>query len=194
MNCHLFSLSLLLSWTSDYSQVWEGTVLKGIVFDLSVSDSIMPFECPNHIIHSWSWVALARAAVCHYLSSLIKLQREGRQNKPQNCLEEHTKEIPAIKWLRLEFDWEFRGLVLLLLKSVQWDHKLPSRGLEASVSGNGSMSVLSPDFDSALSQKGRVLLAVPLLSHLYWADLVTLLQDVIFLVVITESWCWHALG
>lgn len=30
----------------------RGSVLKGNVFDLSVSDSIMPFGCPNHIIHS----------------------------------------------------------------------------------------------------------------------------------------------
>lgn len=95
-----------------------------------------------------------------------KAAERRKEKTTQNGLEEDRKEVLAVKWLRLDFDWEFRGLMLLVLKSVWWDHNLPSGGLEASVHGNGSRSVLSPDLDSALSQKGRVLLTVPLLSHL----------------------------
>lgn len=76
-----------------------------------------------------------------------KAAERRKKKKTQNHLEEHTKEVPAIKWLRLELDWEFRGLVLVILKSVWWDHKLPSRGFKASVRSNGSMSVLYPDLD-----------------------------------------------
>ena len=54
---------------------------------------------------------------------------------------------------------------MLLLKNVSWDLELPTGRLEAYVYEKGSIGVISPDFDSALSQKGRFLLAVPLFSH-----------------------------
>lgn len=63
--------------------------------------------------------------------------------------------IPAMKWLKLEFCQEFRRLIVLLLKNVSWDLKLPAGRLEAYVSDNRSISIVTPDLDSALSQKGR---------------------------------------
>lgn len=55
--------------------------------------------------------------------------------------------------------------MVLLLKNVLWDLELPAGQLEAYIWNNGSVSAMPPDLDSALSQKGRFLLAVPLLSH-----------------------------
>lgn len=60
-----------------------------------------------------------------------------------------------MKWLKLKFCQEFRRLTVLLLKNVLWDLKLPAGRLEAYISDNRSISVVSPDLDSALSQKGR---------------------------------------
>lgn len=55
---------------------------------------------------------------------------------------------------------------MLFLKNVSWDLELPTgQQLEADVYRNGFISVISPDLDSALSQKGSFLLAVPLFSH-----------------------------
>lgn len=54
---------------------------------------------------------------------------------------------------------------MLLLKNVLWDLELPVGQLEAYMYDSGSISVISPDLDSALSQKGRFLLAEPLFSH-----------------------------
>lgn len=49
---------------------------------------------------------------------------------------------------------------MLILKNVSWDLELPAGRLEAYVYDSGSISVISPDLDSPLSQKGRFLLAV----------------------------------
>lgn len=60
---------------------------------------------------------------------------------------------------------EFRMLVVLLLKNVLCDLELPAVLLEAYLYDKGSISIISPDLDPALSQKGRFLLAMPLFSH-----------------------------
>lgn len=73
--------------------------------------------------------------------------------------------IPAVRWLEWEFDWELGTLVVLLLRNVLWDLELPAGQLEAYVWDSGSVRAMPSDLDSALSQKGRFLLVVPLLSH-----------------------------
>lgn len=55
--------------------------------------------------------------------------------------------------------------MVVILKNMSWDLELPAGWLEAYVYDNGSISVVSPDLDSALGQKGRFLLAVPVFSH-----------------------------
>lgn len=55
--------------------------------------------------------------------------------------------------------------MVLLLRNVLWDLELPAGQLEAYVWDSGSVRAMPSDLDSALSQKGRFLLVVPLLSH-----------------------------